>query len=315
VENNEEKKLREWIPLDSATVNMQQLKDLLRNEQAKGETFLGFLLMNLMEYVQEREKTSKKSRYYRHYEDIVYDWVRITNGYVMHSEVSEKDKEIAELKAENADLKSEKWITKESAMAMIENADDACMEIYRDEIAQLKAWKEEAIKVMPDSQAIAKVLKIKLGETVHDKILPAIQNLQARFEQAAKDFESTTIELGEEQARYLTALKQIEQLRAEVERLKAENEKLRFEILISKNEGNTVARQFINVHTSDTATMNASSGSNAPQYIPKEQVEEMLREAFDAGGNNGVHSYVNRKGKEWLEKEKQTTINNLMHKP
>ncbi len=46
------------------------------------------------------------------------------------------------------------------------------------EIAELERWKREAIAVMPDYQAIGKALNIKLGESVHDKILPEITRLK-----------------------------------------------------------------------------------------------------------------------------------------
>ena len=48
------------------------------------------------------------------------------------------------------------------------------IEAERDE---LKAWKESAISVTPDMQAIGKALNVKLGESIHDKILPGINNL------------------------------------------------------------------------------------------------------------------------------------------
>lgn len=45
------------------------------------------------------------------------------------------------------------------------------------EIERLKAWKQSAISVMPDMQAIGKALNIPLGQSVHDKILPGIERL------------------------------------------------------------------------------------------------------------------------------------------
>jgi hypothetical protein len=54
------------------------------------------------------------------------------------------------------------------------------IERLRGENDQLQAWKKEAIAVMPDYQAIGKAIGVKLGESVHDKILPEINRLQAK---------------------------------------------------------------------------------------------------------------------------------------
>jgi hypothetical protein len=48
----------------------------------------------------------------------------------------------------------------------------------REKVRELKEWKESALMVMPDYQAIGKALGLQLGESVHDKILPAIQKVQ-----------------------------------------------------------------------------------------------------------------------------------------
>lgn len=45
------------------------------------------------------------------------------------------------------------------------------------EIKELKQWKAEALAVMPDMQAIGKAIGVPLGESIHDKILPAILQL------------------------------------------------------------------------------------------------------------------------------------------
>jgi len=52
------------------------------------------------------------------------------------------------------------------------------------ELEQLRLWKESAMKVMPDMQAIGKELKIKLGESIHDKILPEIIRLKGLIRKA-----------------------------------------------------------------------------------------------------------------------------------
>lgn len=48
------------------------------------------------------------------------------------------------------------------------------------EIEELRRWKAEALKVMPDFQAIGKALGVPIGETIHDKILPGIEKLKER---------------------------------------------------------------------------------------------------------------------------------------
>lgn len=48
----------------------------------------------------------------------------------------------------------------------------------KQELDELREWKRQAIEVMPDMQAIGKELNIKLGESVHDKILPGIIKLK-----------------------------------------------------------------------------------------------------------------------------------------
>jgi hypothetical protein len=52
------------------------------------------------------------------------------------------------------------------------------------EVQTLKSWKAEALSVMPDYQAIGKALNIKLGESIHDKILSEIQRLKELIQDA-----------------------------------------------------------------------------------------------------------------------------------
>lgn len=44
---------------------------------------------------------------------------------------------------------------------------------------ELREWKKSAISVMPPIQEIGKELNVRLGHSVHDKILPGIQALKA----------------------------------------------------------------------------------------------------------------------------------------
>lgn len=46
---------------------------------------------------------------------------------------------------------------------------------------ELRGWKESAISVMPDYQAIGAELGVRLGDSVHDKILPGIKALKAEL--------------------------------------------------------------------------------------------------------------------------------------
>lgn len=62
-----------------------------------------------------------------------------------------------------------------STLPQQDSGKQCCQEKDR-EIAELKAWKESAISVTPPMQEIAKVIGVKLGHSIHDKILPAIQD-------------------------------------------------------------------------------------------------------------------------------------------
>lgn len=58
----------------------------------------------------------------------------------------------------------------------------AIIQLYKNQCIQrkrLEDWKESAMKVWPDMQAIGKELGVSLGDTVHDKILPEIKRLKA----------------------------------------------------------------------------------------------------------------------------------------
>lgn len=72
------------------------------------------------------------------------------------------------------------YIAKESFLA-------GCQHVRQQlqrQVDELRKWKESALAVMPDMQAIGKALKIPLGQSIHDKILPAIRQLQSQ-QQAA----------------------------------------------------------------------------------------------------------------------------------
>lgn len=52
----------------------------------------------------------------------------------------------------------------------------------RKQIEELERWKKSALAVMPDFQEIGKLLDIPIGESVHDKIIPAIKSMQEEIE-------------------------------------------------------------------------------------------------------------------------------------
>ncbi len=60
------------------------------------------------------------------------------------------------------------------------------------ELEQLRQWKKEAIAVMPDFQKIGQLIGVKLGESVHDKIIPFIEKLLGSKEEAGEPKSSQT---------------------------------------------------------------------------------------------------------------------------
>lgn len=50
------------------------------------------------------------------------------------------------------------------------------------EVNELRAWKESAMSVTPDMQKIGRLLNVRLGDSIHDKIIPGIQQLQSEIE-------------------------------------------------------------------------------------------------------------------------------------
>jgi hypothetical protein len=60
---------------------------------------------------------------------------------------------------------------------------DETIESLRKENEELKAWKESMLSVMPPIQEIGKAIGVKLGDSIHDKILPYISELQKKVEE------------------------------------------------------------------------------------------------------------------------------------
>lgn len=50
------------------------------------------------------------------------------------------------------------------------------------QIEELEGWKKSALAIIPDLQEIGKLLNLPLGESVHDKIIPAIKSMQQRIQ-------------------------------------------------------------------------------------------------------------------------------------
>jgi hypothetical protein len=68
----------------------------------------------------------------------------------------------------------------------------------REKVRELERWKESAIAVMPDYQAVGRELGLRLGESVHDKILPAIQQLREQRDEAIRLLEYKEKQLADE---------------------------------------------------------------------------------------------------------------------
>ena len=59
----------------------------------------------------------------------------------------------------------------------------------RQQLADALAWKESAISVTPDMQEIGRLLSVGLGESIHDKIVPGIEQLIRERDELAKEVE------------------------------------------------------------------------------------------------------------------------------
>jgi hypothetical protein len=87
-------------------------------------------------------------------------------AHVMQQQLA-AEKSLRETAQSNAELWHEEMMKADKQLAA-----------EREKVRELKEWKESALMVMPDYQAIGKALGLQLGESVHDKILPAIQKVQ-----------------------------------------------------------------------------------------------------------------------------------------
>jgi uncharacterized membrane protein YgaE (UPF0421/DUF939 family) len=58
-----------------------------------------------------------------------------------------------------------------------------------DKLQQLEAWKEESMEIMnaTNYQELGKLMGLKLGQTIADKIVPYVKQLKAENEQLRKD--------------------------------------------------------------------------------------------------------------------------------
>ncbi len=91
------------------------------------------------------------------------------------------------------------------------------------ECEELKGWKESMISVMPPIQEIGKAINVKPGESIHDKILPFIDELKKDKERWQKTTERFKAEGDKWLNKSISQSKQIEELKAENERLKMDN--------------------------------------------------------------------------------------------
>lgn len=57
--------------------------------------------------------------------------------------------------------------------------EQARTDLLQKEVRELRAWKESAMRHTPDWQKIAELLKLPLGSSVSNQILPAIEELAA----------------------------------------------------------------------------------------------------------------------------------------
>jgi hypothetical protein len=85
---------------------------------------------------------------------------------------------------------------------------------YQTFAAPLQAWKESAISVTPDMQAIGNAIGVRLGESIHDKILPAIESLKKQLEETQNAFNNNYNELMELAAHAKDLEKQLEEWKA-----------------------------------------------------------------------------------------------------
>lgn len=67
------------------------------------------------------------------------------------------------------------------AMQAICNAHNAALAAEREKVTQLEGWKQSAMSVMPDYQAIGKALGLPLGADVNKELIPAIQQLRSQL--------------------------------------------------------------------------------------------------------------------------------------
>jgi hypothetical protein len=86
--------------------------------------------------------------------------------------------DIQQLREHNTGLKAEI----KSYEYWVEHEHDKEVDEYQKEIQQLKHWKESAMSVWPDMQKIGDLIGVKLGGSVHDKIIPAIEKMQSEIQ-------------------------------------------------------------------------------------------------------------------------------------
>jgi hypothetical protein len=83
-----------------------------------------------------------------------------------HHELLKDSQRIAELEKDNERIKLER------------NKFEGGDELKSKKIAELEAWKESVIEIIPPMQELGEAMGLQFGESIHDKVLPYIKSLQ-----------------------------------------------------------------------------------------------------------------------------------------
>jgi hypothetical protein len=103
----------------------------------------------------------------------------------------DKDREIERLKCDLAHTQADR----DAALALVDMRQREC--------AELEAWKESALKVIPDFQAIGKLLELPLGTDVLPEIIPWITHAKASIVEMAHHISRLEQRLREAEARLI----------------------------------------------------------------------------------------------------------------
>ena len=110
----------------------------------------------------------------------------------------------------------------DKAIEHFEHGAEATFNLLSKKIENLQRWKTEATAVMPDFQEIGKIVGIKLGESVHDKIIPEIAKLKEEVNEYSRNLKNCNDHYSK---RFHELSKEISEKDEEIEKLKADNER------------------------------------------------------------------------------------------